>query len=442
MNMTWGPRARRAVATLAGLLALSTVVAMAAPAAAAPGAWGGPGAQTADPGAALARRLLADTRQLPAAAQRDARLRPACPAKAGHLHCFALFQPQYAVNRALASGHETHPSGWSATALERAYRLPVARHSHQTIAVSIAYRTPKLAQYLKVYREHYGLPPCTLGRGCLRIVNQQGKTKPAAPNGTGSGWDVEATLDVSMISAACPHCKILVVEGRSDGDDDLARTEDTAARLGAAVISNSYGQRENGSIMRYARDYQHHGHVTVASSGDSGFDAANFPANFAGVTAVGGTELRRARNPRGFTERVWFQPGILAAGTSSCSAYVKKPSWQHDPHCPGRTIADISAIAANVPIFNAAWGGWITVAGTSAAAPFIAGVYGLAGNARHLTPRHLYTHRHDFYDVTKGNNAIMWSTPRQACGNDYLCAAKKGYDAPTGLGTPHGTAGF
>jgi hypothetical protein len=28
------------------------------------------------------------------------------------------------------------------------------------------------------------------------------------------------------------------------------------------------------------------------------------------------------------------------------------------------------------------------------------------------------------------------------CGYDYLCVAKKGYDAPTGLGTPDGTGAF
>jgi hypothetical protein len=28
------------------------------------------------------------------------------------------------------------------------------------------------------------------------------------------------------------------------------------------------------------------------------------------------------------------------------------------------------------------------------------------------------------------------------CGYDYLCVAKPGYDAPTGLGTPDGTGAF
>ncbi|HEY1641321.1 MAG TPA: S8 family serine peptidase [Streptosporangiaceae bacterium] len=438
-------RARRALAALAGLLAAGGLVAAAAPASAAPAAAApaaARAARTADPSAALARATMASTAVVPAASGHSSQLRAACPAaRAGHMRCYSLYRPQYAVNQALRHAARTSPSGWGAKTLERAYRLPVSRASHQTIAVSIAYRTPKLARYLKIYREHYGLPPCGTASGCLRIVNQHGKAKPAAPDGTGSGWDLEVTLDVSMISAACPHCKILVVEAASTGDKDLAQTDTTAARMGAAVISNSYGQRENGLAMKFRHDYVHHGHMTVVSSGDGGYDAANFPASLAGVTAVGGTQMRRAHNARGFTEQVWNDPDLFAAGSSGCSAYVGKPSWQHDGHCPGRTVADVSAIAADVPVFNATYGGWITVAGTSAAAPFVSGVYGLAGNARQLTPRHLYTHRGDFFDVTRGNNTLI-ATPEGACGRDYLCVARKGYDAPTGLGTPDGLGGF
>ena len=369
-------------------------------------------------------------------------LRPACPAApAGQMRCFALYRPQQRNGLARAAGEVSHPAGWSAQALEHAYRLPVSRHSHQTVAVSIAFRTPKLADYLATYRRHFHLPACATASGCLRIVNQQGKAKPVAPSGLGTGWDLEATLDVSMISAACPRCKILVVEGNSANFPDLARTEVTAARLGAQVISNSYGGRETGSAMRFARDYRLAGHTIVASSGDLGFDAANFPASLAVVTAVGGTTLHRARNVRGFSERAWNDPADFAAGGSGCSAYVTKPSWQHDSHCGGRTVADISAVASNVPVFNRFYGGWITVAGTSVAAPLVAGAYGLAGNASHRTPRYLYRHRRDFFDITAGNNALI-GPPGQVCGSDYLCQARKGYDAPTGLGTPDGIAGL
>jgi hypothetical protein len=60
-------------------------------------------------------------------------------------------------------------------------------------------------------------------------------------------------------------------------------------------------------------DDSHPGDVIVASSGDHGFTAAQFPANLASVTAVGGTELAKAANARGWTEKVWHAGG--RAGT-------------------------------------------------------------------------------------------------------------------------------
>ncbi|MGO9079350.1 MAG: S8 family serine peptidase [Streptosporangiaceae bacterium] len=373
-------------------------------------------------------------------------LKPACPApKRDDARCFVLYRPQYTVNRAIDEGHTgkvTHPEGIGAKGLEAAYRLPVSRQSHQTVAVSIAYRTPHLAQYLAHYRAFYGLPPCTIGSGCLRIVNQHGKASPLPQSGAGSGWDLEATLDVSMISAACPHCKIIVAEATDPSFKSMAESENAAARLGAQVISNSYGAREDGLALKFSRSYDHPGHTIVVSAGDYGYTAANFPADLASVTAVGGTELARAHNQRGWTERTWNN--YAGAGSSGCSAYVPKPAWQKTVRnyaCPGRTVADVSAVAWNVPIWNKYWGGWITVGGTSVSAPLIAGVYGLAGNAASISPGYPYARRSALYDIRTGNNA-WFSPPGPACGRSYLCVAKKGYDAPTGLGTPDGTGAF
>ncbi|HEV2370763.1 MAG TPA: S8 family serine peptidase [Streptosporangiaceae bacterium] len=370
-------------------------------------------------------------------------MRAACPsARPGYARCFTLYAPQVPVNQAIAAGARgpaAQPKGWSPQDLQFAYRLPATASSSQTVAVSIAFDTPKLTQYLAVYRQHYGLPACTTASGCLKVVNQQGANSPLPPSGVGTGWDLEATLDVSMISAACPHCHILVVEATAPTFADLAASEDTAARLGAQVISNSYGAREDGIALSYASAYAHPGHTIVVSAGDAGFSAANFPADLPTVTAVGGTELSRAHNARGWAETVWNSSG--GAGGSGCSAYVPKPAWQHDQHCPGRTVADVAAVAHNIPIYNKDYGGWVTVAGTSISAPLVAGTYSLAGNAATLTPGSIYQHTSQLFDITAGSNAIF-GTPRALCGDDYLCVAKKGYDAPTGLGSPDGTSAF
>jgi subtilase family serine protease len=372
-------------------------------------------------------------------------LRPACPSVPfGEERCLVLFRPQTTVNRAIAAGRTglaAQPAGWGPQQLERAYKLPVNRRSHQTVAVSIAFDTPNLWRYLAVYRQHFGLPPCTIKSGCLRVVNQNGKSRPLPISGVGSGWDLEATLDVSMISAACPHCRILVVEANTPAFADLAKTEDTAARLGAQVISNSYGARENGFALLFAKSYDHPGHVITVSSGDFGFTAAAFPADLRTVTAVGGTVLSRAHDKRGWAETVW-NIGFAGAGGSGCSAYVAKPRWQHDRACPGRTVADVAAVAWNIPIFNKDYGGWVTVGGTSVSAPLIAGIYGLAGNASAVRPGSEYQHARALFDVTRGNNAWFVPEPNVVCGGGYLCVAKKGYDGPTGLGTPDGIGAF
>jgi hypothetical protein len=398
--------------------------------------------------AVLAPASAASTRARAArpAPEPGAGLRPACPqARAGYFACFVMYRPQARANRAIAAGiagRASRPAGLTPEQIQAAYRLPVSRHSHQTVAVSIAFDTPHLAKYLATYRQYFGLSPCTVKSGCLRKVNQHGNSNPKRlpPSGAGSGWDLEATLDVSMISVACPHCKIVVVEAKDPSLANLARTDDTAAALGAQVISNSYGTRENGFALAFSRAYHHPGHTIVVASGDLGYAAANFPADLPTVTAAGGTMLARAPNNRGWQERVWFDP-LNGAGGSGCSAYIAKPAWQHDRHCPGRTVADVAAVAANIPIYNKDYGGWVTVGGTSVAAPLIAGIYGLAGNASTIRHGYAYTHRRDLFDITRGANALIVPS-RLACGNDYLCVARKGYDAPTGLGTPNGLGAF
>jgi hypothetical protein len=370
--------------------------------------------------------------------------RPACPAASPREErCFAWYAPQTSVNAALADGQPAKPTGWGARSLESAYKLPVSADSSSTVAVVDAFSTPKLAAEVAAYRHQYGLPACTTASGCLRIVNQAGKASPLPPSGVPYGWDVETSLDVEMVSAACPTCHILVVEAKDPEISDLAAAQDTAVKLGAQVVSNSYGAQESGYSQTFAGDYDHPGHTIVAASGDYDFGVANFPANQASVIAVGGTELRRADNARGWSETVWNTDEV--AGTASgCSAYVTKPAWQHDSHCLMRTLNDVSAVAAGVPVYDVSQGGWLTIAGTSIAAPLIAGVYGLAGNGATTSPALLYAHATDLFDVTSGSNVAVFlkTVIGPVCGGDYLCTAKRGYDAPTGLGTPDGIGAF
>lgn len=341
------------------------------------------------------------------------------------------------------------PRGYGPADLQAAYNLSTlsgTQGANQTVAVVDAAGDPNIEADLATYRTQYGLPPCTTANGCLRIVNQTGTGLPPSWLYQNPGWGIETALDLDMVSAACPACHILLVVANNASFDALGQAEDTAVRLGANVVSNSYGAYEFGGVESYAPYYQHPGVPIVASSGDFGFGlngtlgGTQFPASLPTVTAVGGTSLTRdPGSSRGWTETAWAGAG------SGCSAYFAKPAWQRDAHCNMRTVADIAAVAdpaTGVAIydsylpFSPQKAGWLVAGGTSAAAPLIAGIYGLAGNGSQASdPSYLYAHAKDLYDVTSGSNGT--------CGlGNYLCIAKHGYDGPTGLGTPDGPGGF
>jgi subtilase family serine protease len=367
-------------------------------------------------------------------------VRAACGAAApDQARCFALIRidrgATSAALRADLAGKT--PPGFGATDLESAYSLPISDGTGQTIALVDAYDDPTAASDLAVYRAEYGLPPCTTASGCFTKVNEEGAKKNYPP--ADGGWAVEESLDLDMVSAACPHCHILLVEGTTSFVNDLAASAKTAARLGANVISNSYGLDEFGGMQAYYSDYHPAGAAVVASSGDGGFGATQFPAVAPGVTAAGGTSLYKSDNRRGWIEHAWSDSG------SGCSAYVAKPRYQDavSPHCTMRVTADVSSVAdpdTGLAIYDTTpnpYGikpGWIEVGGTSAASPFISGVIGLAGNGSTFTTAQLYSRPQFLNDVTVGSNGY--------CGNDYLCTAKKGYDGPTGMGTPNGIGAF
>jgi subtilase family serine protease len=336
----------------------------------------------------------------------------------------------------------TAPSGYGPTDLRSAYALASAAQAAgggQTVAIVDAYDDKSAESDLATYRTTYAIPACTTANGCFRKVNQSGVQGSYPSNN--QGWALEISLDLDMVSAICPNCHILLVEGSSNSSASLYSAEDTAARLGATEISNSYGSTESSSDPASNVHFNHSGIAITASSGDSGY-GVGYPAASPYVTAVGGTTLTKASNARGWTESAWSGAG------SGCSAYEVKQSWQTGS-CAHRTVADVSAVAdpntgvsvydSNCSFVNQLFGncfsGWGVVGGTSVSSPLIASVYALAGNASLVTyGSYPYTHTASMNDVTTGSNGT--------CTPAYLCTAGPGYDGPTGLGTPSGTGAF
>ncbi|MDP9111964.1 MAG: hypothetical protein M3M96_10065, partial [Candidatus Eremiobacteraeota bacterium] len=272
------------------------------------------------------------------------------------------------------------PPGYGPGDLQSAYALAsesASKGAGQTIAIVDAYNDPTAEADLGVYRSQYGLPACTTANGCFKKVNQNGGTSYPATDG---GWAQEISLDLDMVSAICPNCHILLVEATTPSFVNLGTAVNTAANLGANAISNSYG---GGEASGYESYYNHPGHAVVASAGDSGTGTQS-PASYGTVTAVGGTNLQRAGNARGWSETAWTSSG------SGCSGFVAKPSWQSGSlyQCPNRSEADVSAVAdpaTGVAVYDSTvyngQSGWLVFGGTSVSSPIIGAVYGLAGNS-------------------------------------------------------------
>lgn len=346
----------------------------------------------------------------------------------GQARCYALVHTDVAPKRGL----QPNVSGYGPPDFDSAYKLPtgVLAGVGQKIAIVDAYDDPNAESDLQVYRNQFGLPACTTANGCFKKVNQTGQqgNYPRAD----TGWAVEESLDVDMVSAVCPHCKIILVEANSNYFTDLGASVDEAVKLKANVVSNSYGGGEG-----YSSDpnYDHPGHIITASSGDSGYGAQQ-PCSLATVVCVGGTTLQRTTgNSRGWTEQSWRDAG------SGCSGLVTKPTWQTDKGCTMRSEADTSAVAVGAATYDTyGEGGWIVLDGTSISSPMVASMYGLAKNAKAQNyAQGIWVNggtKH-FWDITTGPS--NGSCPSQY---KYICTPGKGYDGITGWGTAHGVKGY
>ncbi len=233
---------------------------------------------------------------------------------------------------------------------------------------------------------------------------------------------------------------------------------------------------------------------------------ANFPASSQYVIAVGGTRLAEPGPDGEWTgETVWNDGGAVSeereegeaegfgASGGGCSVLFEAQPWQQETSdwstvgCGSkRAVADVSADAdpfSGVAVYDSSANSgecdesfvpgspahWCAVGGTSLASPLIAATFALAGGA-HGVPypaRTLYENAARYenaapspsplHDVTEGSNGeclqpfdeetyTTGCTPAEeakaSCSGQPICSAGKGYDGPTGVGTPDGIAAF
>lgn len=179
-------------------------------------------------------------------------------------------------------------------------------------------------------------------------------------------------------------------------------------------------------------------------------------------------------------QRLFFGYPFSATG-GGCSTSIPAPTWQSTLSTWGSTgcgsdrlVSDIAADGNDITGFDiydtTGWFGWSTIGGTSLSTPMVAALFALAGGAHGVAypASTLYTHLgnpSDLYDVTEGGNGYCDGAPASVCGDpnskglgpldcDYnpdgtalspgtlACDAARGYDGPSGVGTPNGLGAF
>ena len=349
---------------------------------------------------------------------------------AGHATCYA----RVLVNRKGAIPMATAPlaSALSPIQLRSAYNLNGTSGGGRTVAIVDAYGYTNLQRDLGIYRAQYGLPACTTANGCLRVVNQTGGTSLPRNN---VGWSQEQALDLDAVSAACPDCKIVMVQAKS-GELRRPRYGRERGREGDIRQRRDLQQlrrrRRGGLDVR--RLLQPPGHRGDRLDRRQRLPGRLLPRVSSYVTAVGGTSLTMSGTTR-VSETVWSGAG---SGCSTLNAALPAAA-SFNTGCAKRAMADVSAAAdpntGGLSVYaptTARNSSWSQYGGTSESAPIIASVYALAGGGySNATP---YAHPGNLFDVTSGSNGT--------CPTTQWCHARAGWDGPTGLGTPNGTGAF
>jgi len=336
----------------------------------------------------------------------------------------------------------------------------------QTIYAIDAYDHPNAFSDLTKFSTKFGLPACTnvaltastklplasAGSGCtfsVAYTDSTGALKSSAPT-YNAGWIAEIALDVQWAHAIAPLARIVLVEVTDSGSNNLLGGVALANKMGAGVVSMSFGAAEGAWVESTDASFTTTGMTYVASSGDAG-EQVLWPAVSPHVLAVGGTSLQWNGSGTRY-ETAWASSG---GGVSAIEAL---PSWQSATKVAGagaatmRTVSDV-AFNANpntgqyvaLTAQGSSTTTWNAYGGTSIGAPQWAGLVAVANARRAAAAKALLG---DFHATLYQTIAAVPTTYAAAfadivSGSDGSCAscsAAAGYDTVTGWGTPNATA--
>jgi subtilase family serine protease len=402
--------------------------------------------------------------------------------KPGQMNCFAMARVTvkkgtpgaypYLKNTGLVAGPA---GGYTPADLALLYGYnPKVNRTNQTVGIVDWYDDPHIASDLNTFDKHYGLHTETATS--FRKVDQHGAKSPLPSSARGKGTADEISLDVDAVRGVCHTCKILLVEANGPTTVDLATAENTAARLGATEITNSFGGPEGKEPKGVLAAFNHPGVAITVSTGDDGWfgwdfannakppnvseNAAEFPSTDPDVVAVGGTGFTDKNgvssqyvwNNNGADDKTGLKRGeAQGAGGGGCSQVFAATTWQSAfpgytaTGCGGaRLAADVSALADPATGYDEynTWGGngWVTVGGTSLASPIVAAMFALAGGSGGAAypSMSIYEnaslHPTSLTDITKGGNGFCAGSTTTACGNVIFTGTNESTHNPNALG--------
>ena len=186
--------------------------------------------------------------------------------------------------------------------------------------------------------------PARLWRRLLHEGQPERRDQPAArPAGT-TGWAVEESLDLDMVSAICPLCHIILVEATS------ASTATSARAVNAAVDARRQVRLQQ--LRRPRVDLGHHArHRSTSTTRASRSPpppattatASMYPAASPNVIAVGGTSLTTATRTRAAGPSRSGTPARAARAPAPAARPYERQADLADatPAAPRRTDNDV-----------------------------------------------------------------------------------------------------
>jgi kumamolisin len=256
----------------------------------------------------------------------------------------------------------------------------------KAIAIVDAFDYPSAESDLNTFISQFGLAPAN-----FQVIYGTGSPTacPAARTGTAptasaSGWDLEAALDIEMAHAIAPGAKLYLVEAASSSFTDMMNAEAVATACvqsaGGGEVSNSWGAPEWSGETALDSYFTGAGVAYFASSGDTA--GVEYPASSPNVFGVGGTTISRDQTTGAYQSQSTWNDWAYGWGTGGGpSAYEAIPSYQSGIAAivgNKRGTPDLAMVAdplSGVWVFNSySQGGWVSLGGTSVAAPLVTAV--------------------------------------------------------------------